>query len=329
MLDFDGQARAVLFESIKTLFPLQVDPNDLIKSHVWRDRKYVGESQGRVVAWQGWSANLSSLDFRYRTIFVDRVSNVLSYDERTRLFGWDFAKAVAKYDEFVVMFVLDFPLDTYETILSEGFIPRIMTRAAHACVIAEPDNFSRQSTHHWASQIVRLVILQRLLSRHRKPLDVYEVPLQHLLFRTGYLHRYIVNNGLGLITLDPPRLSGNFGHDIHAVVQHPYVSTPFNLGVEVYMGAIGYHIQTIPQYVEQFSLKGLIVIAKDEPFTALEKAFAQFGSKVSKAKSLSEIGIFASIGIHYLPLQQVMLDLDYAREDIDSLLPRVPKQFGV
>jgi hypothetical protein len=246
-LSFDEQAKKVLFEAIKTLFPLQTDPNALIKQHVWRDRKYVGELNGRVISWKGWSANLSSLDFRYRTIFVDIVPNVLSVEERVRLFGWDFAKAISKYEEFVILFVLDFPTDAYETILSEGFTPRLMSKAAHACILTEPREFVTFSAHHWASQVVRLVILQRLLSRHRKPLDVYEVPLQHLLFRTGYLHRYIVSGGLGLIGLEPPRSSGDFGHDLHAIVQHPKQSAPFNLGVEVYMGAIGYHYHTIPR----------------------------------------------------------------------------------
>jgi hypothetical protein len=326
---FDEQARNVLFEAIKTLFPLQINPNTLIKQHAWRDRKYVGELNGRVVSWRGWSANLSSLDFRYRAIFVDRVPNVLPMEERIRLFGWHFARAISKYEEFVVLFVLDFPVDTYETILAEGFTPRLMSQVAHACILTEPGEFVTLSAHHWASQVVRLVMLQRILSRHRKPLDAHEIPLQHLLFRTGYLHQYIVKSGLGLIELEPPRSSGDFGHDLHAVVQHPKESNPFNLGVEVYMGAVGYHSYTIPQYIQKYDLRGIIVIAKDDPISVLKKTFADYGIQSAKAEKLTEVGTSPNVGIHYLPLQQIMVDLDYIRDDIDALLPRVPRQFGL
>ena len=35
------------------------------------------------------------------------------------------------------------------------------------------------------------------------------------------------------------------------------------------------------------------------------------------------------VGIHHLPLQQVIVELDYWRDDLDGLLPRVPKQFDL
>jgi hypothetical protein len=72
--------KQILSEAIKILFPLDVDPGSLIKPHMWRDRKYVGEFNGKVVPWQGWSANLNSVDFRYRAIFADVVENMIPKD---------------------------------------------------------------------------------------------------------------------------------------------------------------------------------------------------------------------------------------------------------
>jgi len=328
-MDFDTLAQDVLFETIKSLFPLQTESRSIIKQHVWRDRKYVGEMNGSVIVWKGWSANLSHLDFRYRTVFIDRVANVLSIEEKTRLFGWHFAKSSKDMEEFVVMFVLDFPIDAYELILQEGFIPRLMSKVVHACVVVGINEFLSYTAHHWTSQIIRLVILQRLLSRHRKPLDAYEIPLQNLLFRTGYVHTYIVKSGLGLIKLEPPRASGEFGHDLHAIVQHPDINPPFNLGIELYMGAVGYHIQTIPQYIVQYNLKAVIIIAKDDPYNLLQPVFDNLGIESNKIHSLYEISASTKVGVNFLALQQVMIDLDDIRDDIDNLLPRVPKQFGL
>jgi len=328
-MNFDTQAKSVLYETIKILFPINIDPNKIIKTHVWRDRKYVGEANGRVVSWQGWSANLSTVDFRYRTIFIDRVPNVLSVEERTKLFGWDFAKTIAKLDEFVVLFVLDFPVDTYELILAEGFTPRLMSKAVHACVITTPDDFVAYSAHHWSSKVARLVLLQRLLSQHRKPLDAYEVPLQHLLFRSGYLHNYIVSNGLGLIELTAPRKAGDFGHDLHALVKHPQIDSYLNLGIEVYMGFIGYHVRTIPEYIEKYNLNGIIVVAKDDPFSALQKSFSEFGIDGQNVKQLFEMGTTPQVGVHHLPLQQVMIELKNIYSDIGNLIPDNPNFFDI
>ena len=166
-----------------------------------------------------------------------------------------------------------------------------MPTVLHACVVTAPSEFLAFPPHLWAAQIVRLVLLQLLLSRHRKPLDAHELPLQHLLFRTGYLHRYIVNSGLGLLTLDPPRRSGGFGHDLHAIVQHPQLPRPLNLGVEVFMGAIGYHTHSIPEYVQNFQLQGLIVISKDDPARSLEGALSAYGIEAGNASRLLEMRI--------------------------------------
>lgn len=58
--------RHVLTEVVRSTFPLTELPDSFVAEHVWRDRKYVGESEGRVVAWRGFRANLKQIDFRYR-----------------------------------------------------------------------------------------------------------------------------------------------------------------------------------------------------------------------------------------------------------------------
>lgn len=159
-VDFDKQAQLVLFEAIRALFPLGANPSEIIKRHSWRDRRYVGEMNARVVSWNGWSANLSTIDPRYRTLYIDSVPNVFSMDERTTLFGYHFAESVEKFDNFVVQFVLDFPPEAHQIILNEGFIPRPLTRSVHACIISDIRDFTSVSSHHWALQLVRLANLQ-------------------------------------------------------------------------------------------------------------------------------------------------------------------------
>jgi hypothetical protein len=38
----------VLYETIKALFPDGVDPDSVIRHHVWRNEKYVGQPEGKV-----------------------------------------------------------------------------------------------------------------------------------------------------------------------------------------------------------------------------------------------------------------------------------------
>ena len=318
----DQHISAVLHEAIRTLFPLASDPGSLIKSHVWRDRRYVGEAAGRVVAWKGRSANLVQIDFRYRAIFIDLVQNVLPLAERYRLFGPTFVERTQAYDQFVVLFVLDFPLETEADIIAQGFVPRRMNRALHACVVAHPDEFLSQSVEHWTAKVVRLVLLQRVLSTHRKPLDANEVPFQNLLYQTGYLHSSIVKGGLELHQLSKPRRAGGFGHDFHAVVANPQFAErkAFPLGVEVYNAAIGYHADSIPSYVNHFDLAAVIVVSKDDPFPVLLRARDQFPRPISRESQLATIGDSRSIGIHHLPLDNVIFELQAMREELSSLL---------
>lgn len=328
MLDFDTHTQAVLFETIKTVFPLNVKPNDFIKRHIWRNKKYLGISNSKVSSWHGWSANLNHVDFRYRAVFVDLVENNLPYVERVRLFGEDFAKTVNNLPKFVVLFVLDFPLDTIETIKAEGFTPRRMSRVLHACRICSVNEFLTKSASHWAAHLTRLILLQRVLSIHRKPFESNEVPLQNLLYRTGYLHSYIVNGGLELKSLSKPRRAGGYGHDLHAVVNNSSISVGnyFDLGIEVYMGTIGYHINSIPDYVRDFRLSGIMIVAKDDPFNELQKVKNQFDKPLRKVK-LSEIGNVEFIGVHHLPFERIIMDFDQFRNELDEIIPNLPTYF--
>lgn len=322
MDDLNSRLVDVLSDAIRTLFPLTPDPRKLVKKHVWRDRRYVGENDGKVAAWRGMSANLVELDFRYRAVFSDVVENNLPVRERYRLFGPAFTEHTLPHDRFVVLFVLDFPLGSEEEIIAQGFVPRRMHRTLHACVIAHPDEFLAQSVSHWTAKIVGLVLLQRVLSIHRKPLDANEVPFQNLLYRTGYLHAYIVKGGLELHKLSRPRRAGGFGHDFHAVVANPTIPVPrpFPLGIEVYNAAIGYHAESIPGYVNEFGLAGMIVVAKDDPFPALVAVGDRFPWPITRGQHLTELGSEGRIGIHHLPLDNVIADLEGMQDEIGHLL---------
>lgn len=290
------------------------------------NRKYLSEKDGRVVTWRGYSANLVAVDFRYRAIFVDVVDNVLAQQERVRLFGEDFANAIFNLPHFVVMFVLDFPLEAIQAIKDQDFTPRRMAKALHACVIADTDEFLASHPLYWSAQMTKLVLLQRVLSIHRKPLDANEVPLQNLLYKSGFLHSYIVKGGLELHKLSRPRRAGDFGHDLQALVNNPKMLSlqPFRLGIELYTGAIGYHLNTIPQYVNQFDLKGMVVISKDNPWPALSRVAADFHFPIFVAEKLSEIGSNTSVAIHHLPLDQVISELALLRDELETLIPTVP-----
>lgn len=309
-MELQTKIKDTLRQAIKILFPVGVDADAIIKKHIWRNKKYVGEYNGEVVSWKGLSANLTSIDFRYRVIFMDVVENILPIEERLRLFGQDFVTATQDMTQFVVMFVLDFPLSAIDEIKAQGFVPREMTRVAHACCIVSPEEFLTHTSLHWAAKVVRLVMLQRVLSIHRKPLEANEVPLQNLLYNIGYLHSYMVKDGLQLLELSRPRRAGNFGHDLHAIVSNPKASpdTAFPLGIEVYTGSIGYHINTIPDYVNSFNLRGMIVIAKDDPFPALQSMQSNFNAPIYTAAKVSDIGTSTNVAIHYLPLQKIIVD---------------------
>jgi hypothetical protein len=322
LIDRLGQ---LLSQTIKTLFPLNVEPEKLVKPHVWRDRGYVGEHADKIVAWRGVSANLVKVDFRYRAVYGDIVDNLLPVEKRIELFGEPFASAIADMARFVVLFVLDFPLDAEETIVEQGYVPRRMNRILHACELIDSREFLSTPVEHWVGRLVRLVMLQRLLSIHRKPLESDELSLQNLLYRTGYLHSYIVNGGLELHQLSSPRKAGDFGHDFHAIVRNPALNAldSFSMGVEVYTGAIGYHVQTIPKYVAHYQLRGIIVIAKDDPMPFLLTNASRFPLPIVKARSLTTVGDQNLVAIHYLPLSKIVGEFISIRDQLEAVIPFV------
>ncbi len=161
----DDQIKGVLHETACILLPLFPQPDSLIAEHIWRDRGYVGEAGGKVVAWRGWRAKLADVDSRYRTLYIDVVDNILPDEERERLFGDAFASAIAGMDRFVVMFALDFPLEAEEAIEEAGFVPRRLSRVLHACIIAGPEQFLSQPALMWATMTARLLVLQSQLSK--------------------------------------------------------------------------------------------------------------------------------------------------------------------
>lgn len=321
MYDLEQKMRNVVEETVRILFPTRLAEAQ-IRRHRWWDTKYVGSKDGKAASWEGWSTNLAEVDSRYRAVFVDAVDNVLPEAERVALFGHDFAQAIRDMSRFVVMFVLDFPLEAVGAILDQAFVPRIMKRSAHACVVVSVDEFLSQPTLYWAAKAARLVMLQRFLATHRKPIDANEVPLQHLLYQSGYLHSYIVNGGLELLKLSEPRKSGEFGHDLQALVRNPVISAleAFPIGIELYTGALGYHVRTIPAYVNEYSLRGMIVISKDDPLPWLGNIASEFYLPIQEAKKLKTIGLSAAVAIHHLPLGTVAAELTRLRDLLNEML---------
>ena len=119
-----------------------------------------------------------------------------------------------------------------------------------------------------------------------------------------------------------PRRAGSFGHDLHAIVRNPPAkSSAFPLGVEVYMGPIIYHAQKIPQYVNEFGLQGVLIIAKDNPFPALQSVISEFNTPIYYASRPVEIGASSGVAIHHLPLDKIVVDLTTLRDELEAILP--------
>jgi hypothetical protein len=317
----DTHIKQSLLEAGEILFPNNGIVENLIKAHVWRDSDYVGSANGIVNSWKGWSLNLSLLDIRYRTVYVDVVENMLSTADKLRLFGQEFADAIPNTDRFVVILVTDFPLNTIDEIRQHGFIPRTLSRAIHPTVVISEDEFLQTPAFYWAAKVTKLITLQRILSIHRKPIDSNELPLQRLIYVSGYLHRYILESGLVLHDLTPPRNAGQFGHDLHIMASNPKLGfyQPFSIGVEVYVTSIGYHVDTIPAYANEFDLSGMIVIAKDNPYPTISRLKHRFNKDLKKAP-LIHMGEENVIGIHHLSLDKIIIDLNNLRSGIDALL---------
>lgn len=314
--------RQVLSRSSSILFPLESEKiKKLVKSHNWRDRKYVGEVGGKVCVWSGYSINLAYLDSRYRGLFADYVQNQLPEQERQQLFGDEFAAAIKNLSSFVVIFNLDIPHESIEIVTSLGFIPRRMNRSNHICLVYSPENFLSTSLELISLKVVEMVILQRNIAIHRQPLDSLELPLQHFLYQSNYLHGLIVKEGLWLKNICEPRKSGEFGHDMEIQAISPFDQQSLIIGVEVFMKGWGYHTNTVPTYIEQFRLNGLIVISKDLPQGVLEQLQSSLNLKISLISSLREFAYSLSgFPIYHLGLGNLVNDLFKLEDQFKNLL---------
>ena len=314
--------RLVLNRASSILFPVQREQIEkLVKPHTWRDRKYVGEVGGKVCAWSGYSINLAYLDSRYRGLFADYVQNQLPAVERQQLFGSEFAGAIQNLSSFVVIFNLDIPLGSIEIVKTLGFIPRKMNRSSHICMIYSPEEFLDTPLDLISLKIAEMVILQRNIAIHRQPLDSLELPFQHFLYQSNYLHGLVVKEGLWLKNISEPRKSGKFGHDMEIQAIFPKTQQTIVIGVEVFMKGWGYHIDSVPSYLEQFNLNGLIVISKDIPDSIVRQLQASLNFPISLVSRLREFpDCQSSFPIYHLALGNLVNDLFVLEEQLKNIL---------
>lgn len=317
-----SKLRQVLTRSASILFPLQFEAiQKLVKPHTWRDRKYVGEVSGKVCSWSGYSINLAYLDSRYRGLFGDYVQNHLPVEERLRLFGDDFTAAIQELSSFVVIFNLDIPLDSVEIVRSLGFIPRTMNRSSHICIIYSPEDFLDAPLDSICLKVAEMVILQRNIAIHRQPLDSLELPFQHFLYQSNYLHGLVVKSGLWLKSISEPRRSGQFGHDMEIQAISPQNQKPITIGVEVFLKGWGYHTDSVPGYVKQFSLNGLIVISKDIPEGVLRQLQASIDLNVVLVSRLREFDYqLSNFPIYHLSLGDLINELFNLSDQLKNIL---------
>ena len=324
--DYTGEIklkiRLVLKRASSILFPLQSEQVEkLVKPHSWRDRKYVGEAGGKVCPWSGYSINLAYLDSRYRGLFADYVQNQLPVTERRQLFGNEFAEAIQNFSSFIVIFNLDIPLYSIEIVKSLGFTPRRMNRSSHICIIYSSEEFLDIPLDLISLKIAEMVILQRNIAIHRQPLDSLELPFQHFLYQSNYLHGLVVKEGLWLKNISEPRKSGEFGHDMEIQAISPKTQQTIVIGVEVFMKGWGYHIDSVPSYIEQFNLNGLIVISKDIPDRIVRQIQVSLNFQISLISRLKEFtDCQSSFPIYHLALGNLVNDLFGLEDQLKNLL---------
>lgn len=158
-----AQMREVLAETIHILFPLTENPYDIIQQHVWRNRKYVGENSNGVVAWKGFSANLNRMSYKYQTIYINRVQNVLPTEDCENLFGAEFTESISKMSEYVVVYTTGFNELHIKAIHQQGYIARKVGEKLHAAIVLEPKIFVQGTPKHWASDLTRMANFARQL----------------------------------------------------------------------------------------------------------------------------------------------------------------------
>ena len=313
------------------LYPTAPDPGALIKPHVWRDRRYVGESGGLVLTWKGLSANLQRVDARMRTVYVDYVPHAYGANEAVALFGKDFADCLRSAGPSIVTFVLDFPHDTIAEITRTGFVPRLIGRKVHACVITNCKVYLSIDPSVHASQIIELLMMQRALANQRRTVTGVELRFQQLLYQSGLLAGYLLEQRLEVLSLAPPRRVGEFGHDIDAQVRIRGGTTNVRLGIEVYLQALGHHRDRIPEYVSRFGLDAVMVVAPRDPWPELAIKFEARGMSARRIVRLDDLGSTGGIGVHHLGLPNVINRLGNVAESIDAIWPtakRLPKAFA-
>jgi len=157
----DDYMREALAEAIGILFPTFASDRDIISRHNWRTKKDLGEINGRVVCWRGWSANLGKVARGYRTVYCDYVSNELPVSTRVRLFGEEFCAAIDDLASFVVFFAASFSKSHRPHIVESGFVPRVIGPNLHACVVVDPADFLASPSMYWAAFIARLANFQK------------------------------------------------------------------------------------------------------------------------------------------------------------------------
>jgi hypothetical protein len=152
--------RQVLEGSVELLLP---GSGTLVKKHVWRNADYVGTSGNTVAIWRGWSANLSKVDRRYRSVYIDYIENSLPTSENERLFGSVFAEAIKSQQPCVYLFVTSCPLEKHTEVLATGFTFRRIRNVIHPGVVTDVKSFLETPLEVWITFGVELVNLQTRL----------------------------------------------------------------------------------------------------------------------------------------------------------------------
>ncbi len=156
----DKHMRRVLETVAETVSP---GSRTLVKRHVWRNVDYVGAANDHIVEWRGWSANLRSVDQRFRTVYIDHVTNALALADRRTLFGEVFADAAKDFAEFVFLFVTSCAFSKRDHVIAAGFTYRQINAVIHPGILAESHVFVDREVSEWAEYGVRLLTLQHQL----------------------------------------------------------------------------------------------------------------------------------------------------------------------
>lgn len=164
-LKADTQLRDSLREAATLLYPLH-SHDGILTRHVWRTRNDVGETAAGIATWRGWSIGLHRLNGPHRTVYADWVDNVLPEAERDRLFGKEFAQVITDMPHFTIFFVTKFLPSEHEIIQRAGFVPRVIGRRLHACMIVRPADLISQPAQLWAYYAAQLANLQAALRPH-------------------------------------------------------------------------------------------------------------------------------------------------------------------